>query len=414
MRSIEVKAAMITALLFMILMRLVWMDMRSYVIVYAPQNHASVADGAACQKEGWAGPSESSGRPNWGNSFFYRLMLKQACRSGIFSEASFIRYNQGFLVTTALACMILARIVTRSWLMALIVGLALFSRGRLIASSGQISGDHLIMFGISIWAMFMVHWIRSGSRLILGASFLSVFWLMELEFSFVFLSLVPLAYAWAVRSKALARMFTDSTQNEEPVYFWPTVQNFMALKNINCDSLEEPSGGIFRPLPQTFAKPLQEDSVFRAFLKDYGSWGCLILGLLLLIAAWKGYWGLRAVWQMSKLNLWTQIWAMPLDRDVLVSTAFIIVAIGVGSFMLPALRGLNLSIVLGVALSTLGTLMVDHMYLPAEAIGNWLAPQVLLWWEPLILTLGVLGFYHSLLILLNQFWKRCNGNSASL
>lgn len=401
MRSIEVKAAMIMAFLFMILMRLVWMDMRSYVIVYAPENHRSLADGAACQKESWARPSETSGRPNWGNSLLYRNMLKQSCRSGVFSESSFVRFNQGFLIVTVLACMIFARIVTRSWIIALLVGLALFSRGRLIASSGQISGDHMIMFGLSLWAMFMAHWIRSGSRLILASLFLSILWLVELEFSFVFLALVPLVYALVVRSKRVRNM----PPVKDPILFWPRVQRFMALKNFNIAAPEQPTGGIFRPLAQTFAIPLRQDKVFRLFLKDYGIASALLLASLLFFAAWKGYWGLRVVWQMAKLGLWGQLWAMPIDRDIILSSVTIALAIFIGSFVLPALKGLNLSIVLGLLLSTLGTLLIDHIYLPAEATGYWLAPQVLLWWEPLILALGVLGFYHALVTLVNRLWK---------
>ncbi|MBC7532010.1 MAG: hypothetical protein H7318_10560 [Oligoflexus sp.] len=402
MRSTELKAAMITAFLFMILMRLVWMDMRSYVIVYPPENHRSVADGAACQKESWARPSETSGRPNWGNSLLYRNMLKQACRSGVFSEGSFVRYNQGFLIITVLACMIFARIVTRSWIIALLVGLALFSRGRLIASSGQISGDHMIMFGLSLWAMFMAHWIRSGSRIILACIFLSVLWLMELEFGFVFLALVPLIYALVVRSKRVR----ERPPVQDPILFWPRVQAFMALQNFTIASPEQPTGGIFRPLAQTYAIPLREEPIFKRFMKDYGIVSGVLLGLLLFFAAWKGYWGLRVVWQMAKLSLWGQLWAMPVDRDIILSGISILLAVGISSFVLPALRGLNLSIVLGIILSTLGTLLIDHIYLPAEATGFWLAPQVLLWWEPLILALGVLGFYHGLIILVNQIWKR--------
>jgi len=304
--------------------------------------------------------------------------------------------------------MIFTRILTRSWLIALIVGLALFSRGRLIASSGQISGDHLIMFGLAMWATFMAHWIRSGSRIILGFLFLSIFWVMELEFSFVFLALVPLGYALTVRS----RFWDHSLANKDKEYLWPRVQSFMAVQNINIAVAEQPTGGIFRPLAQTFAWPLRVDTIFRSFLKDYVIVTGLLLGSLLGLAAWKGYWGLRAVWQMAKIQLWTKLWAMPMDRDVMVSAAFMLTAIILSSFVLPALRGLNLSIVLGLFLSTVGTLLIDHMYLPAEATGNWLAPQVLLWWEPLILTLGVLGFYHCLLILLHQVWKRTHQPAA--
>lgn len=409
MRSTELKAAMITAFLFMILMRLVWMDMRSYVIVYAPENHRSVADGAACQKESWARPSETSGRPNWGNSLLYRNMLKQACRSGVFSESSFVRYNQGFLIITVLACMIFARIVTRSWIIALLVGLALFSRGRLIASSGQISGDHMIMFGLSLWAMFMAHWIRSGSRIILAGLFLSVLWLMELEFGFVFLVLVPLIYALFVRSKRVR----ERPPVKDPILFWPRVQAFLSLQNFTIASSEQPTGGLFRPLAQTFATPLREEPTYRLFLKDYGMASAVLLSSLLFFAIWKGYWGLRVVWQMAKLSLWGQLWVLPVDRDIILSGIAIILAVAISSLALPALRGLNLSIVLGLFLSSLGTLIIDHIYLPAESTGFWLAPQVLLWWEPLILALGVLGFYHGLITLVNHLWKRLKKASVT-
>ncbi|MBC7662134.1 MAG: hypothetical protein H7249_20755 [Chitinophagaceae bacterium] len=411
MRSLEVKAAIITTLLFMILMRLVWMDMRSYVIVYAPENHRTIVDGAACQKESWFGPSDGNqGRPGWGSSLMYRLMLKQSCRTGVFSEGSFVRYNQGFLVVTVIACMIFARIVTRSWVIALIVGLALFSRGRLIASSGLISGDHLLMFGVSVWAMFMAHWIRSGSRLILGALFFSILWLMELEFSFIALACVPYVYAVIVRSSYVRSL----TPVEDPILFWPKVQAFLELQNFNIASPEQPTGGIFRPLAQTFAIPLRDEKVFARFRADF-IWGASILMCALIaMSASKSFWSDRVVWQMTKLRLWAQLWAMPIDRDIILSCIAILCAIFISSFVLPALRGFNLSIVLGLFLTTLTTLLIDHIYLPADETGYWLASQVILWWEPIILSLGVLGAYHLVITLVNRAWKRRKNNSVAI
>ena len=411
MRAIEVKAAMITALLFMILMRLVWMDMRSYIIVYAPENHRSVIDGGSCQKESWFGPTDSNqGRPGWGSSLLYRIMLKQSCRTGTFSEGSFIRYNQGFLVLTVLACMIVARIVTRSWVIALLVGLALISRGRLIASSGQISGDHMIMFGVSLWAMFMAHWIRSGSRLILGALFVSMLWLIELEISFIFLALVPLVYVLVVRRDRVQKI----TPHHDLILFWPKVQKFLELQNLHVAAPEQPTGGIFRPLAQTFAVPLRQRQVMMLFMKDYALGSGILFICLGFMVATKSYWKHRVVWQMVKLKLWGQLWAMPIDRDILLSAAAIFLAIFISSFVLPALRGFNLSIVLGFLLSTLSTLVIDHIYLPADATGYWLAPQVVLWWEPLILALGVLGFYHALITLVNRLWRLWKKESVTV
>lgn len=404
MRSIEVKAAVILAFLFMILMRLVWMDMRSYVIVYAPENHRSVFDGAVCQKDPWqlaktASPTE---RPGPGNSYLYQLMLSQSCRGNVFSEGSFVRYNQGFLVLTVLGCMILARITTRSWILALFVGLALFSRGRLIASSGQISGDHLIMFGVTLWAMFIGHWIRSGSRIILAGIFLSLVWLVELELSFLPLTLIPLIYALTVRTDR----FEQRKVVKDTILFWPSLQRFLELQNFHNAGEGREGGGIFKPLPQTVSKPLRDDQIFSRFLKDYRIGTAILILTAVVFAIFKDTFHKHVVWQGSGLKLWSQLFLMPFDRDILLSLIAIASALAIHTFVLPALRGINYSIVLGVLLSALGVFIVDHIYLPVEATGFWMAAQVILWWEPLILGLGVLGFYHCLITLANRLWKR--------
>lgn len=403
MRSIEVKAAVILAFLFLILMRLVWMDMRSYVIVYPPENHRSVYDGGICQKGSWHQETQTSSidRPGWGNSFLYRMMLLQSCRGGSFSESAFVRFNQGFLVLTILSCMILARITTRSWVLALFVGLALLSRGRLIASSGQISGDHLIMFGISMWAMFVVHWIRSGSRIILGAMFVALLWLIDLELSFVLLALVPLVYARSVRTQHVIRRRVV----KDEILFWPSLQRFLELENFHNATPEQTTGGIFRPLPQTFSKPLRDNDVFSRFLKDYlVCFGFLLVSIAILTTL-KGQWNSHVEWHMSRLTLWSRLFLMPIDRDIVLSLVAIGTALAIPTFVLPALRGINYSIVLGIILSGLGVFLVDHIYLPAEATGYWMSSQIILWWEPLILGLGVLGFYHVIITISNRLWR---------
>lgn len=404
MRSIEVKAAVILAFLFLILMRLVWMDMRSYVVVYSPENHRTVFDGGICQKDSWHSGSvgHTTDRPGWGNSFLYHKLLQESCRGGVFSEGSFVRYNQGLLVLSVIACMILARITTRSWIVALVVGLALLSRGRLIASSGQISGDHLIMFGVTVWAMFLGHWIRSGSRVILIAVFASLAALVELELSFILLAFVPIIYAVSVRTPyARQREAAGDT-----IFFWPSFQRFLELENFHNAPELSATGGLFRPLPQTFSKPLQGDKVFFLFLKDYAFACAALVLIVILYAMFKSQWHSHVEWQMSRLTLWSQLFIMPIDRDVILSLVGMASALVIPTFVLPALRGISYAIILGVLLSACGVLVVDHIYLPVEATGFWNASQVLLWWEPLILGLGVLGCYHCLITLSSRLWKR--------
>lgn len=412
MRSIEVKAAVILAFLFLILMRLVWMDTRSYIIVYAPENHRSVFDGGVCQKDpiDIARSNGPSARPGPGNSILYQTMLNFSCRGSSFSESSFVRYNQGLLVLTVLACMILARITTRSWIVALFVGLALLSRGRLIASSGQISGDHLIMVGVATWAMFIGHWIRSGSRLILAMIFASLIWLCELEPSFFTLAFIPLIYSYSVRT----RYFENRQVVRDRILFWPSLQNFLELQNFEIARGERSVGGIFRPLPQTVSKPLREDRNYSRFLKDFIFGTAVLLVTLVLLAVLKDQFSRSIVLHLSRLNLWSQLFFMPIDRDIVLSLVTIGTALSIHTFVLPALRGINYSIVLGVVLSALGVMIVDHIYLPVEATGFWLSGQVILWWEPLILGLGVLGFYHCVITLLNRLWKRFRFSNTSV
>ncbi|MDQ3234125.1 MAG: hypothetical protein M3Q07_20140, partial [Pseudobdellovibrionaceae bacterium] len=143
MRTSELKSALIITLLSMILLRLVWMDLRSYVITYAPQNRYAFdrsETSGSCRRSfslrqlGPDKPTQGSWeRPGWADARLYQSLVLASCRNGVFHDAGFVRYNQGLLISCLVFCVLLTRVMARSWVVGLIVAVALLSRGRLIA-----------------------------------------------------------------------------------------------------------------------------------------------------------------------------------------------------------------------------------------------------------------------------------------
>jgi|GEM_PF-6821480 hypothetical protein len=426
MRAYEWKSALILALLVMILMRLVWMDLRSYVVVYAPQNRfafeTSERSGVCARSFGMRQRITSYKgerllpRPGWADAWSYQTMLELSCRGGSFSESGFIRYNQGLLIATLLGCALLARILARSWIVSAIVAVALLSRGRLIAANGHIAAEHLIMLGIAWWGVSLAHWVRSGSHWALSLHVLALLWLLPLEPSFAFLSLaLPLGLVLLKRSGQLARWDQHILSGHEAAHlpfrrFWPWRE---LVQRDRFQTRIGDGGGLFQPWAGGVVRLLQDDGIRRRYQRvSVVGLGVVGLGLLVLLLFEKFSWPLRpGHWSLREVRLWLVTWIQPLDRDLLLCILLMLISLGLRS---PWLQGLSsvLALTLGaLLLQFFGSLMLDALYLPWESSRFWLGPRLLLWWEPLLLTLGVLSFYQTLLHILPQLGARWYGSA---
>lgn len=152
---------LVLSLLVMILMRLVWMDIREYSPHFiSPFSFDNLCSAGAIKKPD--GPS------HWSTSAMLPIYLKQSCEGERFKPDVFIRLNQGLLITSILAAVFLSRLFSRYWTLSLLIALMLLSRGRLLALNELISWQLFLMSIASFWLTLVYHWLRTASYKNLG------------------------------------------------------------------------------------------------------------------------------------------------------------------------------------------------------------------------------------------------------
>lgn len=383
MRAYEWKTALILTLGTMILMRLVWMDLRSYVVVFSPQNRYALESSEPCARSLEQRLTVKVGeqllpRPGWAHAWSYHSIMRLSCRNGIFSVGSFVRYNQGLLITTVLLLVLLTRVVTRSWIIGLVVAVALLSRGRLIAALGQIGGDQLIGLGLAFWGLTVAHWLRSGSLWILAVHYACILWLIPLEPGLTFLVGVL------------------------PLLMWRGIGPASAGSSLSAEALEP--GGLLRPWAGGDISALLATAPYRRRVWAFLLWGSVICAAdFLLLTLLRSDPILRSgfEWTWGEFNFWLRAWFSPIDRDLgLGLLCMLFLGLGAGRSRVLGLRPLILASLMAVLLSSLGSLVGDLLFLPVQASRLWMGPHLLLWWEPLLLALGLLAFYSIVLDLL--------------
>ena len=105
------------------------------------------------------------------------------CQLSPHDERAIIRANQGLLLIIVFLAALLSRFLTSSWTVGLIVAVVLLSRGRLVAAVGSSGGDLLVMLALVTFMAAAAHFLRTGAR-----------------FSLWMMALVGLAAATADRS----------------------------------------------------------------------------------------------------------------------------------------------------------------------------------------------------------------------
>jgi hypothetical protein len=174
----RVRVAIPLLLLTMILMRLVWMQLRSYPVVQDPRTLIAierlVKDGAAGCVYERSQPGESTGALAggeareravrlWLTSPGHALATRAACRYGALADRYAIKLNQWLFAGTVLLATLMTRFLTSSWTVSLIVAGMLMSRGGLLAELGRVSADWLLGFSFTLWMTCIAHYLRTGA-----------------------------------------------------------------------------------------------------------------------------------------------------------------------------------------------------------------------------------------------------------
>ncbi len=392
MRSYEWKLALGLTILFMILMRLVWMDIRTYPPFYPPQNRVMVAESQrsdGCirsfdirQKQALVRSEEWVSRPSWGGSFLYKAIVHASCRSQSFDEQVFIRYNQGFLIATVFFAALLTRLLTSSWIVALLVAVALLSRGRLIASNGNVSPELAMSALLMLWAACLAHWLRSGSSLILLGSSAIAGILASLEPSFL-----PLVFV-IILLYGLLRRSLQSNLDEA------------------VGTNTSPEGHILKPLSGGIGRLLQRPELRALLRKDLWLTTGAGLGVWLLLSTFRSVdWNPRvSTWTQYAYMHWWQLLMQPFDRDLAIAAILCLGVLTARKTVPASLRALVFIVGTSCCLSLVACAVLDRVYLSGSTSRYWLGPSMLLVWEPLALTLGILSFLCIFYALFQKFW----------
>ncbi len=95
----------------------------------------------------------------------YDALVYGVCRWGQQVDLQLVAVNKLLLVASIFLATLMTRFICSSWTVALIVAGMLLSRGRLQSSIGTLSPDYLAMFGFTLWLTALTHFLRTGALL---------------------------------------------------------------------------------------------------------------------------------------------------------------------------------------------------------------------------------------------------------
>ncbi len=209
-------------LLVMILMRLVWMNLRTYPEL--PSERALISlefykalDLGQCNINIEASTSLSEiarerldllhDQLAWLVSPAYVGFAYLGCLDKELGFGRLLTWSQWALMATAFLCVLLARFLTSSWMISLTVGAVVLSRGALMTRLSFVSIDAFVMFFTTLWMSCFAHFLRTGSTFILTLAVVTVAIASLFDFSFAFVGLalpLLLTVAYVFRKKLAA------------------------------------------------------------------------------------------------------------------------------------------------------------------------------------------------------------------
>lgn len=182
------KLILALSFLVMLLMRLIWTELRTYSIetdtralitarfmselIYEPCARQVIKTYASTK-----GPVRVDLVPEVGLAGYWFAspaligVGRYLCVDNVFKVKKLITLNQWTFIGTTLLCALLVRFLTGSWTIGLFAAVVLMSRGRLISGIGVIGTENFVSFACTLWFTCIVHFIRTGSllTLIIGA-----------------------------------------------------------------------------------------------------------------------------------------------------------------------------------------------------------------------------------------------------
>lgn len=343
----------------------------------------------------------------------FKAFASWACRGGRFVTQPFLVYNHNVLTLTVFCAVLATRLITGGWILPLIIGVVLFSRGRFLASIGEISPLVVINGCLVIYMVALTHFLRTGWRhwLWLLPILCFAIGLVEPALYLAGFTIPVVVMIWLLLRPNHSRLRDDQAAPHEPfsvIGFWERMRKGLGLTRYvlyNAGALrQEPR--FFSPL----SMPLSAWIFYQRRYLFYGLLGLLggFLGLYIMakqteivsfafteIPVYSFHrpdWGTLASW-------FGMLW-QPMDLDLI--CAGVLIALGALSSRsrgVPGFPDVCWGVIVLFVLVAIGGLILDltdTMYIKElGALFVWApnprGPQILYWFEPLLLSLGVVG-----------------------
>lgn len=174
------------ALFFMILFRVVWLQLRPYEALF-PGLRQSHTQQWFCDKGVY---------PAWNG------MIQWVCELSWVAD-SVVAWNLKIFFITIAILMIALRILSKSWLVAIICAMVVLSRGSLTAMMGYSTPDGLMMLLFAMWVICMTHIAISASQAVFYFATFLLFLCCFFEKSFIALWLVPYLFFMSYPCRAV-------------------------------------------------------------------------------------------------------------------------------------------------------------------------------------------------------------------
>lgn len=171
------KAFTVFILLMMALMRLIWIQLRDYPPAVTPRNAIAIESlplhsFQECKVRHLTEDDQDyifdvllAEQREWLLSPGFAYLVNESCKSKKLSFNEFVTINRNIFSLIIFIAALASRFLAGGWMMSLITAVALLSRGRMITSIGSVSSELLTALCISAFFLFLIHFVRTGSKI---------------------------------------------------------------------------------------------------------------------------------------------------------------------------------------------------------------------------------------------------------
>ena len=417
------KAILAFSLLLMALMRLIWIQLRTYPpdidfrSTLAMESYQTSIDRPCDMSEilpnGDPSPPISQSHKKWLESQGMAQITAYVCKKQNFHHRGFLTINQNLLSSIVFLAALTARLLTGGWMMPLVISVVLLSRGRLITSIGSISPDLLITFLLTFFCSAFAHFVRTGwlpslfTALCAGVAC----GLGDRALIPMGLSIPLLIFIYRLRHLGPLPAGEHLTPQPEPkllLNIWGRLRTRLGMHRFSefYPGSEHEVGRPFSPLTMAFSSWV----LFRKRWAFYGLISLVFLGLS--YSAYYYYFDSYKLLETlpshylshrlpeNAIFKWFRLLVVPIDIDL--TLALLTISIGIMSPRDMCLPGFNdiCSLVVTVALVGIASCLLfdftDYFLFLSDSpfpggFFNYRATKVFIWLEPFILSLGILG-----------------------